>query len=110
MGQCTTKNKWKQGYKTKHNGTADHGSKSELDNVSGSSFESGLSRSSNEEQACSKNNLESIESFKEAENESEVKEELKNMNYYGTALTKKNVREKRTHQSYTQNYQYTPCC
>ena len=66
----------KQGYKPKHNGTADHGSKSELDNVSGSSFESGLSRSSNEEQACSKNNLESIESFKEAENESEVKEEL----------------------------------
>ena len=39
----------KQGYKPKHNGTADHGSKSELDNVSGSSFESGLSRSSNEE-------------------------------------------------------------
>ena len=57
----------KQGSKPNYNGTADHGSKSELDNVSGSSLESGLSRSSNEEQTCPKINLESSGSFKEAE-------------------------------------------
>jgi hypothetical protein len=40
--------------KSKHNGKAHHGSKNDLDNVSGSSYESGLSRlsSSNDEPGC----------------------------------------------------------
>ena len=66
----------KQGPKSKYNGTADHGSKSELDNVSGSSLESGLSRSSNDEETCPKINLESSGNFKEAETESGEKTQI----------------------------------
>ena len=65
--QLETQQKHEQETNPKNNGNAHCGSKGELDNVSGSSLESGLSRSSsnNDEQQCQKASVDSTEDSKQ---------------------------------------------
>ena len=65
--QLETQQKQDQESKSKTNSNGHSGSKSELDNVSGSSLESGLSRlsSNNDEQQCQKVSVVSAENLKE---------------------------------------------